>query len=144
MKSKTVTVNGECLVIEYKDVQMGDTIYNLNSNTKYEASEWDCDEAKWVVTGKGEPQNARIEVLLSEDKIHGNQSGNNLYLVTFIEYDDPEDTFTEIWRASDEEDLYDQIKTELSEDADDPISFEDEFEGDWGGAIQCKLIGEVN
>jgi hypothetical protein len=143
MEAKTVIIGGEALIIEYRETKIGDTVVDLNSNTKYEASISDADDLNWIATGKGEAQNAKIEVLIPLEKIFGNQSGNNLYLVTFIEHDEPEDTFTEMWRASNEDDLYEQVKDDRSEDADDQIQFEESFEEDWGTDILFELIGEV-
>ena len=80
--------------------------------------------------------------------IMGNaNSGNKLYIVTFVDREDSEDTKTETWGAKDDDELYDIVKENtVGQKADfdteeDPI--EQKFEEDWGLEILYESIGTI-
>lgn len=87
-------------------------------------------------------------------------TGNKLFLITFVDTDDSEDTHSQIWRANDEDHMKSQLKEELCgpeadwndnllpEDPEAPDNaywpgIADKFEEDWGFSILCEEIGEI-
>lgn len=78
--------------------------------------------------------------------------GKKLFVVTWIDSDDSEDTKIELWIANDDDDLYDLIVTE-SVSADERDGFVDEGEVDdiyrksiedsWGNEILYTEIGTI-
>lgn len=48
-KIETVIINGEEEIIVYKNTSIGDTVYDKNSETVYEADIWNADDLNWIV-----------------------------------------------------------------------------------------------
>jgi hypothetical protein len=89
-------------------------------------------------------------VSIPTEEIHG--KGSQLWALIFVDEDDAEDTNLELWRADDEEDLYQQYKSswdEENEDDEDDEEESDDFfmqrlDDDWGYKILPKLIGKIS
>lgn len=82
-------------------------------------------------------------------EILGDPKGKKLFIVTRIDLDDYEDTQTELWRADDEDGVYDLVKLEYTSEEDPEHEDYDDvgaevFDEDWGYRILCKEIGEIN
>jgi hypothetical protein len=76
--------------------------------------------------------------------------GKNLYIITVVDQDDTEDTASYLYRADDEDHLYQQLKADyvgdFEEDGDDFMDKEIEkrFEDDWGFSILFFEVGEIS
>lgn len=85
-----------------------------------------------------------VSVQVDEQVIRG--SGKNLYSLIMIDTDDSEDSTLQLWRADDEDHLYDQVLEDFQGDADDSMKealvfdFENEL---WGLLWLPKLIGKI-
>jgi hypothetical protein len=82
------------------------------------------------------------------EPIRGSE-GDQIFLVTFVDEEDSEDTRTEIWRAKDEDHLSDEVKKDYVgieyEDEDDapydPVA--EHFDDSWGISIIPRLVGSL-
>jgi hypothetical protein len=82
-----------------------------------------------------------------------NGEGKKLYTVILIDTDDHEDSSIQMWKANDEDDLYNQILEDyLGYSLDNAEEVENNmmhyqvvsnFEEDWGFEILFKEIGEL-
>ena len=69
--------------------------------------------------------------------------GNKLYVVTFIDTEDVEFSVVELWKANDDDHLYDQILEEMVEDNIlEEEMIKDDLDSKWGYSILIKEIGE--
>ena len=92
-----------------------------------------------------------MDIKINSEEIHGYSSKHNiLFAVIFVDKDDTEDTFIELWGAKDENELFDLCKEYHVGDDEDPENgqFEPgrspigiEFNNDWGIYILPKKIG---
>lgn len=85
-----------------------------------------------------------IETLIDPTTVQG--TGNNLYALIKVDQDDAEDTTIELWRADNEDHLYDQVLEDFQGDADDSMkeSLVFDFENElWGLLWLPKFIGTV-
>ena len=143
MKTKTILIDHKPSVIEYKSTGIGDKVYNLKTSRTYIADIMDADDVNWIVTGEGKWSDIKVKVYIPNDDIQGDKEAKTLYLVTFVDQDDTEDTHSELWRAHDGDNLYDQILEDRAEGADDRELFEEEFEEKWGIEVLKKIIGTI-
>ena len=93
-----------------------------------------------------ETSNSPLSGMISLHNVQG-ESGNKLYAVTFVDTGDSEDTYLQLWRATDEEDLYKKVKLDFlgvdSLDEDDSFPPESDFNSLWAYGILCNEIGEI-
>ena len=87
-----------------------------------------------------------MEKKIQFDNLHGDENGKKLFIVTFVDEDDSEDTSSSMWLANDEDHLFDLVKEEYvgetdEDDEDDPVA--EAFENDWGFTILYKEVGTV-
>jgi hypothetical protein len=80
-------------------------------------------------------------VQISPEEING--EGNLLYTVIFIDEDDHEDTNIELWKANDEDHLYEQVKEEVVQSSEERME-NTIFDDSWGYTILHKFIGALN
>jgi hypothetical protein len=80
-----------------------------------------------------------LKVNFDWDQPHG--KGKILWAVISVDTDDAEDSNVSLWRADDEEHLYDQVKADWVGDACEEIA--DDFEEDWAYRIIPKRLGEI-
>jgi len=70
---------------------------------------------------------------------HG--AGKFLWAIISVDVEDSEDSNVSLWRADDEEHLYNQIKTDwVGEDSEEAS---EDFEEDWAYRIIPKRLGEI-
>ena len=85
---------------------------------------------------------SHIETLIKAGIVQG--TGINLYVVIQVDEDDTEDTTIQLWKADNEDHLFDQLSDQFydGEDPDDFLgpNFEEEI---WGILCLPKLIGTV-
>ena len=79
---------------------------------------------------------------------NGDHDGPLLYAVNFVDEDDTEDSTVEIYRAKDEEDLYEQVRYGCIGDTEDDLdedlkSGHKRFEEEWGISILFTEIGLI-
>lgn len=80
--------------------------------------------------------------------IHGKPKlGDKLFIVTFIDEEDLEDTIIEVWVAKDENELYDLVQSskvpdDMDEEDEALVEMKSEFADDWGLKILYKEIGK--
>jgi hypothetical protein len=79
-----------------------------------------------------------LKVNFDWDYPHG--AGKFLWAVISVDEDDSEDSNVSLWRADDEERLYDQVKADWVGD-DEEIA--DDFEEAWAYRIIPKRLGEI-
>ena len=79
-----------------------------------------------------------LKVNFDWDYPHG--KGKIIWAIISVDLDDAEDSNVSLWRADDEEHLYDQVKADWAGD-DEEIA--DDFEEDWHYRIIPKRLGEV-
>jgi hypothetical protein len=87
-------------------------------------------------------------------------AGKKMFVVTWVDSEDSEDTRTELWIANDEDDLYDLVKNQYEEDRDDGAEpgdgendsedeqwvdeiYEKKIEDSWGIEILSFEIGTI-
>jgi hypothetical protein len=80
-----------------------------------------------------------LKVNFDWDYPHG--AGKFLWAIISVDVEDSEDSNVSLWRADDEEHLYNQIKADWVGE-DDEEAFED-FEEDWAYRIIPKRLGEI-
>lgn len=79
------------------------------------------------------------------------ESGNVLYSLLVVDKDDAEDSRVEIWRAKDDDDLYEKVKKEFVGSYDEDEDYNEEefgevdsaFDEDWNFYILPTEIGRV-
>jgi hypothetical protein len=87
---------------------------------------------------------SQINAIIESATVMG--SGNNLYTIVMVDRDDSEDTSIQLWRADDEDHLYDQALEDFQGDTDESfkeslaVDFENEI---WGLLWLPKYIGSV-
>ena len=80
-----------------------------------------------------------LKVNFDWDYPHG--AGKFLWAIISVDEDDSEDSNVSLWRADDEEHLYNQVKADwVGEDSEE--AFED-FEESWAYRIIPKRLGEI-
>lgn len=84
----------------------------------------------------------QITTIIDPTKVQG--IGNRLYAIIYVDQDDSEDTSMNLWRADDEDHLYDQL-SENYYDGEDPEdfmgpNFEEEI---WGLLYLPTYIGQI-
>ena len=88
-----------------------------------------------------------IKAQIDPGKVRG--EGKKIYIVVTVDQEDPEDTSTEIWRANDEDHLYEQVKEDFigHNENIEPGSLSerisDDFEADWCYSILYTEIGKT-
>lgn len=82
--------------------------------------------------------------------IHG--EGGQLWGIIIIDEDDSEDSTLELWRANDEDHLYEQFKVsrmgyqeddEDDDDDDEEMTLEYRLDQDWGFTLLPQFIGNI-
>jgi len=73
-------------------------------------------------------------------------TGNKLYIVTVVDTDDSEDSYSYLHSAHDEDHLFEQLKKKYVGDEDDYMSEEivQQFEDDWGSTILFFEVGKIS
>ena len=79
-----------------------------------------------------------LKVNFDWDYPHG--AGKFLWAVISVDEDDSEDSNVSLWRADDEEHLYDQVKRDWVGDDEEIV---DDFEEAWAYRIIPKRLGEI-
>jgi hypothetical protein len=82
-----------------------------------------------------------IVKISDELKAQGDLGAKNVYVVTTVDTEDPEDTVNELFMASDEVQLKDLVREEFVGEDD---FMNHKFEEDWGCSILCRLLGTVS
>jgi len=79
-----------------------------------------------------------LKVNFDWDQPHG--TGKFLWAIISVDEDDAEDSNVSLWRADDEEHLYDQVKADW---VGDDAEIADDFEESWNYRIIPKRLGEI-
>jgi hypothetical protein len=79
-----------------------------------------------------------IKLNLDWDQPHG--KGKIIWAIISVDLDDAEDSNVSLWRADDEEHLYDQVKADW---VGDDAEIADDFEESWNYRIIPKRLGEI-
>ena len=69
--------------------------------------------------------------------------GKLLYGVITVDQDDTEDSNVALWRANDEDHLYEQVKRDFCGDDEDGFLSKESFDEAWGYWILPKEIGKI-
>lgn len=87
-----------------------------------------------------------ITKVKTKDPIGG--EGKNLYIITVVDQDDTEDTTSYLYRADDEDHLYQQLKADyVGIDGEGDFmekQIEKQFEDDWGFSILFFEVGKIS